>query len=273
MSSLKPAAGSHWRRRVHEIIFEADTPAGKAFDVALLVAILASVLAVMLESVESIRQDWGPELYLVEWAFTILFTIEYMLRLLSVERPGRYARSMFGIIDLVSILPTWVSLLIPGAQTLMVVRAFRLLRVFRIFKLGHFLGEAAALTAALRASLRKILVFLASVVIIVLCVGTLMYLIEPEESGFTSIPVSVYWAVVTMTTVGYGDIAPVTVLGRFLATLLMIAGYGILAVPTGIVTVELSRRGREVSTQACPSCGVDGHEHDAVFCRHCAARL
>lgn len=262
-----------WRRRLHEVIFEADTAAGKAFDVALLLAIAASVLAVMLESVTTIRGEWGRQLVVAEWVFTIAFTIEYILRLLAVRRPARYARSVFGIIDLVSILPTWLSLLVPGAQTFMVVRAFRLLRVFRVFKLAHFLGEAEVLSAAMRASMRKILVFLAFVVMVVLLVGTLMYLIEPPESGFTSIPVSVYWAIVTMTTVGYGDIAPVTVAGRFLASLLMIAGYGVLAVPTGIVTVELSRRGREVSTQACPSCGAEGHEPDARFCRMCAAAL
>lgn len=266
-------APSPWRRRLHEVIFEADTPAGKAFDVMLLLAIALSVLAVMLESVDEIRADWGRELVIIEWVFTIAFTIEYVLRLLAVHRPARYARSVFGIIDLVSILPTWLSLFLPGAQTFMVVRAFRLLRVFRVFKLGHFLGEAEVLAAAMRASVRKILVFLAFVVMVVLLVGTLMYLIEPVESGFTSIPVSVYWAIVTMTTVGYGDIVPITVAGRFLASLLMIAGYGVLAVPTGIVTVELSRRGREVSTQACPGCGAGGHDSDARFCRRCAAAL
>lgn len=268
-----PSERSGWRHRLHEIIFESDTPAGKAFDVLLLIAILASVFAVMLESVESIRADWGRELAVIEWIFTLAFTFEYLLRLMTVRQPIRYARSVFGVIDLLSILPTWISLVVPGAQSLMVVRAFRLLRVFRIFKLGHFLGEAEVLATAMRASMRKILVFLAFVIMVVLLTGTLMYLIEPASSGFTSIPVSVYWAIVTMTTVGYGDIAPVTVLGRFLASILMIAGYGVLAVPTGIVTVELSRRGRDVSVQACPGCGLEGHEPDARFCRACGSAM
>lgn len=268
-----PSDAAGWRQRLHEIIFESDTPAGKAFDVALLIAIFASVMAVVLESVEAVRAEWGFELLAAEWLFTVLFTIEYGLRLISVERPGRYARSTFGIIDLLAILPTWISLFVPGAHPLLVVRAFRLLRVFRILKLAHFLGEAETLTLAMRASMRKILVFLGFLVIVVLIVGTTMYLIEPRESGFTSIPMAVYWAIVTMTTVGYGDIVPTTVPGRILAAVLMICGYGILAVPTGIVTVELSRRGGAVSGQACPGCGAEGHEVDARFCRYCGSGL
>ena len=266
---------SPWRLRLHEIIFEADTPAGKAFDVSLLVAILASVLVVVLESVPSVRASYGRALWIAEWVFTVLFTVEYLLRLIAVRQPARYARSFFGVVDLLAVLPTYLSLLVPGAQTLLVVRALRLLRVFRILKLGEFLGEARLLLLALRASVRKILVFLAAVLVLVLIIGSLMYLIETPESGFTSIPQSIYWAIVTLTTVGYGDIAPQTVLGRILASLVMILGYGMIAVPTGIVTVELSQtgRGKAVSTQACPSCGIGGHDPDARYCKYCGSSL
>lgn len=266
---------SRWRSKLHEVIFEADTPAGKAFDVGLLVAIVASVLVVVLESVPSIRAEHGRLLWVVELIFTCLFTVEYLLRLISVRRPGRYARSFFGVVDLLALLPTYLSVLVPGAQTLLVVRALRLLRVFRILKLGEFLGEARMLILALKASVRKIVVFLGAVLVMVLIIGSLMYLVETPESGFTSIPQSMYWAIVTLTTVGYGDIAPQSVLGRILASLVMILGYGLIAVPTGIVTVELSQTGRPrlVSTQACPSCGAEGHDSDARHCKHCGAPL
>jgi len=263
---------THWRHRLHEIIFEADTPAGKAFDVALLVAILLSIGAVLLESVASIRERWGGPLRVAEWALTIAFTLEYFVRLICVRRPLRYAFSFFGIVDLLAILPTYVSLVFAGAQSLLVIRALRLLRVFRVLKLAHFLGEAQQLTVAMRASARKILVFLSAVLTLVLIMGSVMYLVEGEASGFTSIPQSIYWAIVTMTTVGYGDIAPQTVLGKFLASIVMIMGYGIIAVPTGIVTVELSR-GRKVSTQACLSCSADGHVPGARFCHACGEPL
>ena len=267
--------GSRWRSKLHEVIFEADTPAGKAFDVALLVAILASVLVVVLESVPSVRANEGRKLWAAEWFFTILFTVEYLLRLIAVRQPARYARSFFGIVDLLAVLPTYLSVLLPGAQAFLVVRALRLLRVFRILKLGEFLGEARMLVLALKASLRKILVFLAAVLVLVLIIGSVMYLVETPESGFTSIPQSIYWAIVTLTTVGYGDIAPQTVLGRILASLVMILGYGLIAVPTGIVTVELSQAGRTkvVSTQACPNCGLQGHDPDARHCKYCGAPL
>jgi len=263
-----------WRETLHEVIFEADTPGGKAFDVALLVAIVISVVAVCLESVASIREEYGTALRVVEWIITILFTIEYVLRLLCVGRPWRYARSFFGLVDLLAILPTWLSLFIPGAQTLLVIRALRLLRVFRVLKLAYFVGEASMLHAAMRASLRKIIVFLGVVLTVVLIVGALMHLIEGQEGGFTSIPEAVYWAIVTMTTVGYGDIAPQTVLGKILASALMIMGYGIIAVPTGIVTVEVAAalKGR-TSTQACRECSADGHAYDAVHCKYCGAKL
>ena len=265
-----PAAG--WRRRLHEIIFEADTPAGRAFDVALLVVILLSVLAVLLESVPHVRQAYGGTLHVVEWAFTVLFTVEYVLRLISVTRPVHYAVSFFGMVDLLAVLPTYLALLVPSAQSLMVIRAVRLLRVFRILKLARFLEDAELLLRALRAS-RKITIFLGSLITIVLIVGTLMYLIEGEEHGFTSIPASMYWAVVTMTTVGYGDITPKTPAGRLLAAFVMILGYSIIAVPTGIVSVELAQATRPVSTQACPACGRQGHDADASHCKHCGAAL
>jgi voltage-gated potassium channel len=271
----RPHPGSRWRSKLHEVIFEADTPAGRAFDIVLLVAIVASVLAVLLESVPSVRAGYGRALWAVEWGFTILFTVEYGLRLLSVRRPARYARSFFGVVDLLAVLPTYLSVLLPGTQAFLVVRALRLLRVFRILKLAEFLGEARVLTTALKASARKILVFLETVLILVLIIGSLMYLVETPESGFTSIPQSIYWAIVTLTTVGYGDIAPQTVLGRILASMVMILGYGIIAVPTGIVTVELSQAGRHqaVSTQACPNCGAEGHDADARHCKHCGSSL
>jgi voltage-gated potassium channel len=262
------------RAKLHEIIFEADTPAGKAFDVALLVLILASVLAVVLESVAPIRQEYGAELRAFEWLITILFTLEYLLRLYCVGRPLAYARSFFGVVDLLAILPTYLSLAFAGAQSLLVIRALRLLRIFRVLKLVQFVGEASQLRAALRASARKIIVFLGAVMTVVLIAGTLIYLIEGEESGFTSIPQAMYWATVTMTTVGYGDISPQTVLGKVLASVIMILGYGIIAVPTGIVSVEMSAASkRPFSTQACPSCASEGHEAGAKFCKDCGARL
>lgn len=261
------------RARLHEIIFEADTPEGRLFDLLLLVAIMSSVAVVLLDSVASVRARVGPTLRALEWGFTVLFTIEYILRLVSVSRPLRYARSAYGLIDLIAILPSYISLVFPGAQSLLVIRLLRLLRVFRILKLAEYLRESRTLVQALRASWRKIAVFLLTVVTIVVVVGTLMYVIEGERHGFTSIPISIYWAVVTLTTVGYGDLAPATTLGRALAVLLMLTGYGIIAVPTGIVTVELTRAIGQVSTQACPACGAGGHEADAVYCRRCGTRL
>ena len=263
-----------WRERLHEVIFEAETPAGKAFDVALLLCIVASVVTVLLESVASIRAQHGPILRALEWGFTLLFTVEYVLRLACVRRPLRYALSFFGLVDLLAIVPTYLSFFVAGAQSLIVIRALRLLRIFRVLKLGHFVGEARMLRAALHASLRKITVFLGTVLTIVLIVGALMYLVEGETSGFTSIPQSMYWAIVTLTTVGYGDIAPQTILGKLLASVVMILGYGIIAVPTGIVTVELAHARRApITTEACPDCGAGGHDSDAVFCKFCGGRL
>ncbi len=265
---------AQFRSRLHEIIFEADTPAGKAFDVALLVCILISVVAVSLESVASLRDEFGSWLRALEWGLTALFTLEYFLRLYSVHRPVRYATSFFGLVDLLAVIPTYLSLLAPGAQSLVLIRALRLLRVFRVLKLVRYSREARALMAAMRASRAKITVFLGAQITIVLIVGALMYLIESPEAGFTSIPQSVYWAIVTMTTVGYGNIAPVTVPGQSLAGALMILGYSIIAVPTGIVTVELARaRNIPISTQACPSCSAEGHDADAVHCKYCGVKL
>jgi voltage-gated potassium channel len=265
-----------WRERLRVIIFEADTPAGKAFDVTLLVAILASVLAVMLDSVAPIRAEYGRGLDVAEWIFTILFTVEYAVRLVCVPVPWRYATSFFGVVDVLAILPTYVSLILPGAEHLLVIRGLRLLRIFRVFKLGRFLGEASILRRALSDSRHKITIFLGTVAILVTILGTAMYLIEGEENGFTSIPMGVYWAVVTLTTVGYGDIAPQTIAGKALATIVMILGYSIIAVPTGIVTAEIVESAvasRKVSTRCCPQCMAEGHDTDAAFCKACGAAL
>ena len=267
------SARSPWRVRLHEIIFESDTRAGRAFDIALLVAILVSILCVMLESVAAVRRQYGPLLDVIEWTVTIAFTIEYALRLVAVDNPWRYARSFLSIVDFLAVAPTYLGILVPEAQSLVVLRTVRLLRVFRIFKLSPFLGEAEQLSQALRASRRKITVFLGVIVTIVVVMGTVMYVVEGEAHGFTSIPVSMYWAVVTMTTVGYGDIAPRTPLGQLLAAVLMILGYAIIAVPTGIVSAELARTHPPVSRQACPGCGVEGHDVDAVHCKYCGATL
>jgi voltage-gated potassium channel len=270
----EPAADAPWRRRLHEVIFEADTRAGRTFDVLLLWVITLSIVAVCLESVAAVQLRLGSTLRTVEWVVTGLFTVEYVLRLLAVQRPMAYARSFFGIVDLLALLPTYLSLLVGGAQALVVIRAIRLLRIFRVLKLVRFLGEARLLQAAMRASLRKITVFIITVLATVLIAGALMYVLEGPEHGFTSIPISMYWAIVTMTTVGFGDIVPATTIGRFLASGLMILGYGIIAVPTGIVSVELAEAVRNASnTQACPSCGREGHANDARFCKYCGSQL
>jgi voltage-gated potassium channel len=263
-----------WRKKLFEIIFEADTPAGKWFDIVLIISILLSVVIVMLDSVSSVRAKHGQLLYAVEWFFTVLFTVEYILRLLCVGRPIRYAVSFFGIIDLMAILPTYMSLLFFGSRYLSVVRVLRVLRIFRILKLGHHTKEAIVLKEALYASRRKILVFIFVVLTLVVIIGALMYVIEGQDNGFTSIPRSIYWAVVTLTTVGYGDISPTTGAGQFLAAIVMILGYSIIAVPTGIVTLNLSQSYKEKSnTQVCPSCGAEGHDTDAAYCKFCGTKL
>ncbi|ATB29488.1 ion transporter [Melittangium boletus] len=262
------------RARLHTIIFESDTPAGRAFDVGLLWAIVLSVLAVMLESVEAIRLQYGEAIRVLEWCFTGLFALEYGLRLVSVQRPLRYALSFFGLVDLMAILPSLLSLMLPGMQSLLVVRVLRLLRVFRVLKLASFLGQADVLLTALRASRQKIIVFLGAVLSTVVIMGAVMYQVEGAPNGFDSIPRGMYWAVVTMTTVGYGDLAPKTVPGQFIASVLMIMGYGIIAVPTGIVSVELAQATRQaIDPRACPGCGLQGHDLDAVHCKHCGASL
>ena len=265
---------TQWRHRLHEVIFEADTPAGKLFDVLLILSIVFSVVLVMLDSVSSINFVYGRYLYVGEWFFTLLFTAEYLLRLLSIGRPLKYATSFFGIVDLLAILPTYLSILFPGTQYLLVIRLLRVLRIVRVLKLVPYLGEARLLMQAMQASRRKITVFLFTVMILVIIFGALMYLIEDPDSGFTSIPQSIYWAIVTRTTVGYGDISPQTGLGQLLAALIMVTGYSILAVPTGIVTVEMAHSfKRKVSTQACPECSAEGHDSDAVHCKYCGAKL
>jgi voltage-gated potassium channel len=265
---------SPWRQRLHTVIFEADTRAGRTFDAALIVCIVASVVIVVLESMESIGSRWRRELFLAEMAFTLLFTIEYILRLIAVRRPLSYARSFYGVIDLLAIVPTWLTLVLPGAHYFLTIRVLRLLRIFRILKLTEYLSEAGVITGALRASRRKISVFLFTVLALVVVIGALMYMIEGPAHGFDSIPTSMYWSIVTLTTVGYGDLSPKTPLGKLLASVVMILGYAIIAVPTGIVTSELTAaRGRGHSRQACPACGSEGHDDDATHCKYCGAAL
>jgi voltage-gated potassium channel len=272
--TASPPARARWRQRVFVIIFEADTPAGKIFDVALLVAIIASVIAVMLESVDAISHEYRQPLRIAEWVFTGLFSAEYLLRLACVPRASAYARSFFGIVDLASIAPSFISLVIPGTHSLLVIRAVRLLRVFRIFKLAQFLGEANVLAEALRSSRHKVIVFLGTVMVMVVIFGAAMFVIEGKDSGFTSIPKSMYWAIVTMTTVGYGELTPQTVVGQFLAAMIMITGYGIIAIPTGIVTAEIVSLGRaSITTRNCPNCLSEGHLNASKFCRDCGAGL
>ena len=256
------------------MVFEADTAAGKAFDVVLLLAIGLSVLVVMLDSVESIAARHHDALLAAEWAFTLLFSVEYLLRLVCARRPLGYARSFYGIIDLLAVLPTYLTLMHFGWQHGVVLRLLRLLRIFRVFKLAHFLGEADALRRALAASRAKIIVFLSTVVIIACIMGAAMHLIEGPASGFTSIPQSLYWAVVTLTTVGYGDLSPVTPLGKVVAGLMMILGYSILVIPGGLISVEWARAtGKVPTTQVCPDCSREGHDTDARHCKHCGAAL
>ncbi|MBT4501507.1 MAG: ion transporter [Gemmatimonadetes bacterium] len=265
---------NRWRLKLHEIIFEADTPVGKTFDIVLILSILLSIVVVMLDSVRYFSERHGDLLYAAEWFLTILFTVEYILRLICVGRPLLYATSFFGVVDLLAILPTYISLIVPGSQYLVVIRTLRMLRIFRVLKLAKYLGEAQYLLQALQASRRKITIFLFTVLNLVVIVGALMYVIEGAENGFTSIPHSIYWAIVTLTTVGYGDISPQTSLGQALASMVMILGYAIIAVPTGIVTAEMALgRNRQVSTQACTVCSAEGHDSDAEYCKYCGAKL
>ncbi|WP_159878840.1 MULTISPECIES: ion transporter [Aquitalea] len=275
--TLTPLSG--WRRKLYIIIFEADTRSGRLFDLALIATILLSLVTVALESVASIRQSWGTQLKILDWLFTILFTVEYLLRLICIHKPLRYARSFFGMVDLLSTLPLYLGLFIPESRFLADIRILRLLRMFRILKLTRYMGEAHELKRAMMASRRKILVFLVTVVVLVIILGTLMYVIEGEANGFTSIPIGIYWAIVTLTTVGFGDITPKTPLGQALASMVMITGYGIIAVPTGIVTAEIARHTTTIpaedqsATRLCPHCFTEGHDRDARFCKHCGGTL
>ena len=262
------------RNRIHEIIFEADTKEGKLFDIVLLILILLSVLGVILSSVQSIDSKFGVLLGFFEWTFTILFTIEYILRIYSINKPLKYIFSFMGIIDFLSIIPTYLVFFYPPLYVLVDIRIIRLIRVFRIFKLSRYLRGANVMQIALRSSQPKIIVFLLSISLVVVVLGTLMYIIEGQKNGFEDIPKSIYWAVVTLTTVGYGDVVPVTSLGKVLASIIMILGYGIIAVPTGIVSASMVKASQnKVSTQACRECSREGHEVDAVHCKFCGSKL
>ena len=273
----KSNRSENWRKKIHDIIYEADTPSGKLFDVLLLIVILISILLVMLESVESIESEYAAILNISEWVITILFSIEYILRIISVKNPKTYIFSFYGIIDLLSTIPKYISLFVLGTHSLIAIRALRLLRVFRILKLTRFIGESANFGKALKRSRAKIAVFLSFVIVLCVILGTVMYLVESEQdSGFTSIPRSVYWAIVTLTTVGYGDIAPMTALGQFIASLIMILGYGIIAVPTGIVTSEMTRSEKKLipnNTQACTNCNEAYHQDNAEYCHKCGHKF
>ncbi|MEA1921835.1 MAG: ion transporter [Pseudomonadota bacterium] len=262
------------RAQLHEIIFGAETPAGKIFDVLLIASIFLSIIVVMLDSVASINAVYGRLFFLLEWFFTLLFTVEYLLRLSCIGRPWRYATSFFGIIDLLAIIPSYLSLLLPGAEIFLVIRILRVLRIFRVLKLVQYIGEANLLIKALQSSRQKITVFLFAVSSLMIIFGSLIYVIEGEQNGFTSIPRSIYWAIVTMTTVGYGDISPKTGFGQGLAALVMIIGYSIIAVPTGIITAEIAQQLKvKISNRPCPECGASNHDDDAQHCKYCGVSL
>ena len=300
----KPTDG--WRLRLYAVIFESETQAGRMFDLALIAVILFSVLVVVLDSVQSIHARWGAVFTVLEWGFTVVFTLEYIGRLACLRQPWRYARSFYGVIDMLALLPTYLAILVPGLSVLIDVRILRLLRVFRIFKLSHYAAEYRSLVTALAASRRKIMVFVGFIMMVVLVLGTLMYVVEGAQHGFTSIPVAVYWAISTMTTVGFGDLVPKTDIGRAIASVMMLLGWGVLAVPTGIVSAEMVKFGRDgaavrsapggsgrglfadaltasrapgdmnssaIDSRVCASCNVGAHENDARFCRHCGTSL
>jgi len=269
---LEPRAG--WKRKIFIVIFKADTRGGKLFDVALIISILLSVVIVMMDSVSALRQQYGGTLYSSEWFFTILFSIEYALRIVCVRNKRNYIFSFYGIIDLLSIAPTYLSLILPGTQYLAVIRSIRILRIFRVLKLVQYVDEANLLNEALRSSARKIAVFLFAVLMMVTIMGSMLYVVEGAENGLSSIPKSIYWAIVTITTVGFGDISPQTALGQGLAAVIMIIGYGIIAVPTGIVTYDMSQMIKDnFDGKKCNHCGQSGHDADADFCKYCGAQL
>lgn len=271
----KPIKSNPYKDKIYEVIFEAETPSGKAFDVLLLVTIGLSILSVSLESVSSFSEKYGEILRYLEWFVTVLFTMEYVLRIYCVRFPKNYIFSFYGIIDLLAILPAYLSFFFTGTHSLAVIRAIRLMRAFRIFKLHRFLGEAGALQSALLASMAKIIVFLSAVCALTIIFGSVMYLVEGPENGFTSIPRAMYWTIVTLTTVGYGDISPNTTLGQILASFLMICGYGIIAIPTGIVAGEMAARGASnfKTTHTCKECNKEGHSSDARFCKYCGSNF
>lgn len=273
--SIDQKINDNWQNVLYNIIFKADTTSGKSFDIGLIVIIALSVITVIINTVDNIEKEYGNILHISEWVFTIIFTIEYILRLICCKRPVAYARSFFGIVDLFAILPTYISAFLPGSHILIVIRILRVLRIFRVLKLVKFIDESDLLLDALRSSRRKITVFLFSVITIVIIFGSVMYIVETPESGFTNIPLSIYWAVVTLTTVGYGDVTPQTHLGKALAMIIMIMGYGILAVPTGIVTAEMTKAmgHRKVASNICEGCGYRWHDDDAVYCKHCGNTL
>lgn len=269
----KPGTGAV-RKKLHEIIFESDTRAGKIFDVALLVLIIVSVIAVVIETIPAVNARYAGFFRTLEWIFTIIFTIEYLLRIYSVKKPSAYIFSFYGLVDLLAVIPTYLSLVFFGSQYLLVIRSLRLLRVFRIFKLSHFLKGQETIVSAIKASMPKILVFLTAIVIIVIIIGAIMYAVEsPYNDKFSSIPQGIYWAVTTLTTVGFGDITPVTGLGRFLSVIVMILGYAIIAVPTGIISAEFVKPSVPLNSQVCSNCGYSKHEDDAKFCKNCGASL
>lgn len=273
--SQDPAKVISWKEKTYQIIFESDTPSGKAFDVVLIVMILFSSLVTLLDSIRSIHEGYGPFLYAMEWFFTITFTIEYILRIYCVESKLRYIRSFFGVIDLLTILPALISIIFPSAQFLMVIRILRLLRLFRIFKMVRYIQESKILKKALLASRPKITIFIFTILFVVTIVGAVMYIVEGESNGFNSIPESMYWAIITITTVGFGDITPQTAAGKFIASFLMIIAYGILAVPTGIFSYELARvaKSSEPENRKCPHCSAEGHTKDAIYCYRCGGPL
>lgn len=275
MTEKKP--NTRWKHKLHEILYEADTPSGKIFNIALFIVIIASIIFVMLESIESIDSKYHSFLDTAEWVITILFSFEYIARVITVKKPLKYIFSFFGIIDLLSTIPKYLSFIFIGSHSLVALRALRLLRVFRILKLARYIGESTNLTRAFRASRAKISVFILFVFILCIILGTIMYLIESgQDSGFTSIPRSVYWAIVTLTTVGYGDIAPVSALGQLISSFIMLMGYAILAVPTGIVSAEVVKMNRHkvhTNTQSCPYCMAENHRDDAEYCYNCGNQL
>lgn len=286
MKKQKPS--TNWKSKLHEIIYEADTPMGKWFDLTLILLILISVILIMLESVKEIDAEYHGLLLTLEWIVTVFFTIEYIARIITIKKPFKYIFSFYGIIDFISTIPLYLSYIFAGSQVLLAFRVFRMLRIFRILKLVKFIGESSQLLQAMKASRTKIAVFIYVVLILSVIMGTVMYLIEGDEAGFTSIPRSIYWTIVTLTTVGYGDIAPETNLGQFIATIIMVMGYGIIAVPTGIVTVEFSKQSKgdskeeatihdnfniHLNTQSCQHCSKEGHRDDATHCYNCGNPL